>query len=79
VAVLPEGQGVRLAAPAAPLHCVLVGGEPLGARFIGWNFVASRRERIVRAAQDWAARPNATFPQVAGASDFIALPAKRPA
>jgi redox-sensitive bicupin YhaK (pirin superfamily) len=32
---------------------MLLGGEPLGQRFIWWNFVSSRRERIDQAKADW--------------------------
>ena len=32
---------------------MLLGGEPLGERFIGWNFVSSRIERIEQAKEDW--------------------------
>src|SRR6187549_3545350 len=32
---------------------LLMGGEPLGERFIWWNFVSSRRERIDQAKEDW--------------------------
>ncbi|MGZ5221854.1 MAG: pirin family protein [Chitinophagaceae bacterium] len=32
---------------------MLLGGEPLGERFIWWNFVSSRRERIEQAKEDW--------------------------
>jgi hypothetical protein len=32
---------------------MLMGGEPLGARHIWWNFVSSRRERIQQAKEDW--------------------------
>jgi redox-sensitive bicupin YhaK (pirin superfamily) len=32
---------------------LLLGGEPLGDRFIWWNFVSSRRERIEQAKEDW--------------------------
>jgi hypothetical protein len=34
---------------------MLVGGEPLGPRFIEWNFVSSRKERIEQAKADWRA------------------------
>ncbi|MCC7463136.1 MAG: pirin family protein [Gammaproteobacteria bacterium] len=34
---------------------MFLGGEPLGKRYIWWNFVSSRRERIVQAAADWQA------------------------
>ena len=32
---------------------MMLGGEPLGERFIWWNFVSSRRERIEQAKEDW--------------------------
>ncbi len=32
---------------------LLLGGEPLGERFIWWNFVSSRKERIEQAMEDW--------------------------
>ena len=38
-----------------PTTLMLLGGEPLGERFIWWNFVSSRRERIEQAKADWKA------------------------
>lgn len=32
---------------------MLLGGEPLGERFIWWNFVSSSKERIEQAKNDW--------------------------
>ena len=32
---------------------MLLGGEPLGPRYIWWNFVSSRKERIEQAKADW--------------------------
>ncbi|WP_353721098.1 pirin family protein [Dyadobacter sp. 676] len=32
---------------------MLLGGESLGERFIWWNFVSSRKERIEQAKEDW--------------------------
>ena len=32
---------------------MVLGGEPLGERFIWWNFVSSRKERIEQAKEDW--------------------------
>lgn len=34
---------------------MLLGGEPVGERFIEWNFVSSSRERIQQAKADWRA------------------------
>lgn len=32
---------------------MMLGGEPLGDRYIWWNFVSSRKERIEQAKADW--------------------------
>jgi hypothetical protein len=32
---------------------MFLGGEPVGDRYIWWNFVSSRRERIEQAKEDW--------------------------
>ena len=34
---------------------MLLGGEPIGERFIEWNFVSSSKERIAQAKADWRA------------------------
>jgi redox-sensitive bicupin YhaK (pirin superfamily) len=50
----------------------LIGGASLGRRYIDWNFVSSRRERIEQAKQDWL---NDRFDRVAGdEEEFIPLP-----
>jgi redox-sensitive bicupin YhaK (pirin superfamily) len=36
-----------------PTTLMMLGGEPLGERFIWWNFVSSRKERIEQAKSDW--------------------------
>jgi len=36
-----------------PSTLMLLGGEPVGPRYIWWNFVSSRRERIAQAKADW--------------------------
>ena len=36
-----------------PSTLMLLGGEPLGDRYIWWNFVSSRKERIEQAKEDW--------------------------
>lgn len=38
-----------------PSTVMLLGGEPLGKRFIWWNFVSSRKDRIEQAKADWTA------------------------
>jgi redox-sensitive bicupin YhaK (pirin superfamily) len=51
---------------------MLLGGEPLGERFIWWNFVSSRRERIDQAKADWQAGRIALPPN--DNHEFIPLP-----
>jgi redox-sensitive bicupin YhaK (pirin superfamily) len=74
LAVLPAGGTVQVKA-AADARLVLVGGAPLGHRFIVWNFVSSDREAILRAQDDWEAQ---RFPKVPGETEFIPLPPRRP-
>lgn len=38
-----------------PSVIMAIGGEPIGQRFIEWNFVSSSRERIEQAKADWRA------------------------
>jgi redox-sensitive bicupin YhaK (pirin superfamily) len=38
-----------------PATVMLLGGEPVGERFLEWNFVSSSRERIQQAKADWRA------------------------
>jgi redox-sensitive bicupin YhaK (pirin superfamily) len=53
-------------------HVMLLGGAPLGERFIEWNFVSSSLERIERAKEDWRKQ---RFPKVPGDEvEFIPLP-----
>lgn len=50
----------------------VLGGAPVGKRFIEWNFVASTRERIEQAKDDWRER---RFPAIEGDDEeFIPLP-----
>jgi redox-sensitive bicupin YhaK (pirin superfamily) len=56
----------------AESRIALVGGDPVGTRFIDWNFVSSRKERIEQARANWKA---GRFPLVPGDSEeFIPLP-----
>lgn len=71
MAVLSEQQGVTVEA-LEETRLALIGGEPLGKRFIEWNFVSSRKERIEEAKRDWE---NGRFPSVPGDEDeYIPLP-----
>ena len=53
--VLSPGRAVALAA-LEPAVVMLLGGEPVGERFLEWNFVSSSRERIEQAKADWRAK-----------------------
>ena len=53
LAFSPGGAPVLRASEDATV--MLLGGEPLGPRFVWWNLVSSRRERIREAAADWKA------------------------
>ncbi|MBL8555889.1 MAG: pirin family protein [Phenylobacterium sp.] len=52
--VFAPGEPVLFTA-VTPAIVMLLGGEPLGPRFIEWNFVSSSRERIEQAKADWRA------------------------
>ena len=52
--IFRAGQPVLFTA-AEPSVVMLLGGEPLGPRFIEWNFVSSSKERIEQAKADWRA------------------------
>jgi redox-sensitive bicupin YhaK (pirin superfamily) len=55
---------------------LMLGGEPMdGPRFIWWNFVSSRKERIEQAKADWR---RARFDTVPGDAEFIPLPEPEP-
>jgi hypothetical protein len=52
--VFQAGEPVLFEA-VTPATVMLLGGESLGPRFIEWNFVSSRKERIEEAKADWRA------------------------
>jgi redox-sensitive bicupin YhaK (pirin superfamily) len=68
--VLEPGSAPTLVAPRGG-RVALVGGEPLGHRFLSWNFVATTRGRIRAAEADWKAQ---RFPAIPGETEFIPLP-----
>ncbi|MFI5446668.1 pirin family protein [Polaromonas sp. UC242_47] len=60
---------------SGPTRWVVIGGDALdGHRFIWWNFVSSRKERIVQASDDWAAQ---AMGQVEGDTEWIPLPERK--
>ena len=52
--VFGPGQPVVFKA-VTPAVVMLLGGEPIGERFVEWNFVSSSRARIEQAKADWRA------------------------
>lgn len=54
MAVFAPGDTVTFTA-LEPSTVMLLGGEPVGERFIEWNFVSSSKERIEQAKADWRA------------------------
>jgi redox-sensitive bicupin YhaK (pirin superfamily) len=69
--VFKPGDGGKLTAVTA---CVIMmlGGEPIGPRFIDWNFVSSSKERIEQAKADWRAG-RMKLPDL-DSGEFIPLP-----
>lgn len=54
MAVFAPGEPV-LVTGGADAQLMLLGGEPVGERFVEWNFVSSSKDRIERAKADWRA------------------------
>ena len=72
VILKPHAEIVLASVPGARL--VMVGGEPFPEqRFIYWNFVSSRADRIEQAKRDWQERKFAAVPEE---HEFIPLPAE---
>jgi len=73
MAVFAPGQTVVFKA-LEPSTVMLLGGEPVGPRFIEWNFVSSSRDRIEQAKADWKAG-RMKLPDL-DHDEFIPLPEK---
>jgi redox-sensitive bicupin YhaK (pirin superfamily) len=69
----PGSEAVVEARTAARI--LLFGGAALEPRYVWWNFVSSRSDRIVEAAADWK---DGRFAKVPGETEFIPLPDKAP-
>ena len=54
MAVFAPGETITFQA-LEPSTAMLLGGEPIGPRFIEWNFVSHSKERIEQAKADWRA------------------------
>jgi len=68
--VFEPGREVRLTA-LEDSRIAVIGGSPLGKRFMWWNFVSSRKERIEQAKSDWKDR---RFPMVPEETESYPLP-----
>jgi hypothetical protein len=73
--VFEPGQPVLLTALTDAI-VMLLGGEPLGPRFIEWNFVSSSKDRLEQAKADWRAG-RMKLPD-ADHDEFIPLPGDPP-
>lgn len=71
MAVFTAEAGIKVTAEEDCLLS-LIGGKPLGKRYMEWNFISSRKTRVEQAKVDWE---NGNFPLVCGDEDeFIPLP-----
>ncbi|MCL1074444.1 pirin family protein [Shewanella dokdonensis] len=71
MAVLDATPNLRLTA-TRDSQIAIIGGDPLGHRYIDWNFVSSRQERIEQAKQQWR---EMTLPLIPGDDkEFIPYP-----
>jgi hypothetical protein len=71
MAVFSDAPGIELSA-IRDSRIAIIGGQHMSDRYMEWNFVSSRRERIEQAKSEWKAQ---TFPKVVGdEEEFIPLP-----
>lgn len=69
--VFKAGDAISVTAVTAARFAYLGGDALEGPRYVWWNFVSSRRERIEQAKEQWAA---GRFDLVPGEHEFIPLP-----
>ena len=70
--VILEDNATAAIEATADARVAIIGGEKMPPRFMEWNFVSSRRERIEQAKNDWR---SGRFPLVTGdEKEFIPLP-----
>jgi redox-sensitive bicupin YhaK (pirin superfamily) len=75
MAVFKPGEMVAVTA-LQDAEVMILGGEPVGPRFIDWNFVSSSRERIEQAKADWRAQ-RMKLPDL-DHDEFVPLPEPHP-
>jgi redox-sensitive bicupin YhaK (pirin superfamily) len=65
--ILPAAPPRRTDSPSRQIHAenstrvVFIGGQPLGKRYMWWNFVSSKKERIQKAMDDWKQNNSAPY------------------
>ncbi|WP_127090527.1 pirin family protein [Aquabacter cavernae] len=69
--IFRPGDAITVRARTASRMMFLGGSALEGPRYVWWNFVSSRRERIEEAKEAWKA---GRFPKVPGEEEFIPLP-----
>ncbi|MBS0284608.1 MAG: pirin family protein [Proteobacteria bacterium] len=74
MAVLEGGEAVDVVA-RQPATVMVLAGEPIGERFLLWNFVSSSKERLEQAAEDW--RQHRMKLPVGAGREFIPMPERR--
>ncbi len=62
----------RIITAKTKVRLAIIGGATLGKRYIDWNFVSSRKERIEKAKEDWKRGRFQTIP--GDSEEFIPLP-----
>ncbi|QKS00660.1 pirin family protein [Sphingomonas sp. CL5.1] len=73
MAVLESGEAVDVIA-RGPATVMALAGEPIGERFLLWNFVSSSKDRLEQAAEDW--RQQRMKLPVGDDREFIPMPAR---
>lgn len=73
MAVMDAGADVTVRAEQSA-RVMALGGEPLGERFMLWNFVSSSKDRLKQAAEDW--RQQRMKLPIGDDQEFIPMPEK---
>lgn len=71
MALADTAQPLRVATEGGARFVVIGGAALDGQRFLFWNFVSSRKERLVQAAEDWEQQ---RYDKVPGETEWIPLP-----
>jgi redox-sensitive bicupin YhaK (pirin superfamily) len=71
MAVLKPGGRVTVTADG-PATVMVLGGDPVGERFLYWNFVSSSKARLEQAKEDW--RQGRMALPIGDADEFVPLP-----